>query len=622
MFTLYSQGQTVPQLTAMLNAEGTLADRGRSWTAKRIYSILQNRIYCGDITVGRSYLDATGKHHPGNNPVTVNEVHPALVSKETFEKVQQIRSHRSENHALARWESSPYLLSGLVRCGLCGRHMSGTAAKGGNYHYYTCQKYYREGKDACRGIRISKKKLENFVLTRVKEVILDEENLRRLTKMVDEELQKEKQQTQKKLQTVQTQLRALRKRLDRHYEVLETGQLVIGDLAPRIKELCSSIASLEERQIEILESTEGDTNPRVSLETVLSYAKELKKALRLGTFQERKAFLAAIIKEIQVDVESVQIEYRIPTPEQRTKDVLPSVLQSVPSGGGERIRTPYPLATRGSLRCLELGVDLKSFRQAAAIMIRPTAPEKGKRVKTTTMSRGFLLYRKRLSLGLYSVWCILCLKEVVSGQQDSPSASVGGTCLYEPGATEMYACFDERKATQMAAVFLKYAGGKMEYIRLIKLLYITDREALRRWQYPLTGDSYYSLRHGPIVSGIYDLITEDPKFSEPTYWGTHVKTCEYNVSLESDPSTDALAPAEIHLICDIHNNYKNVNTWDLVEMTHDQKEFPEWTDPGVGRIPILCEDILRAVGLNDGEAQQRAAELEDINYFHSVLNCH
>lgn len=333
MFTLYSQGQTVPQLTAMLNAEGTLADRGRKWTAKRIYSILQNRIYCGDITVGRLYLDATGKHHPGNNPVTVNDVHPALVSKETFQKVQQIRSHRSENHALARWQSSPYLLSGLVRCGLCGRHMSGTAAKGGNYHYYTCQKYYREGKDACPGIRISKKKLENFVLTRVKEVILDEANLRRLTKMVNEELQKEKQQTQKKLQMVETQLRALRKRLDRHYEVLETGQLVIGDLAPRIKELRDSIASLEERQIEIMESTEENTNPRVSVETILSYAKELKKALKLGTFQERKAFLAASIKEIQVDAESVHIEYRIPAPEQGTKDSLPSVLQSVASGG-------------------------------------------------------------------------------------------------------------------------------------------------------------------------------------------------------------------------------------------------------------------------------------------------
>lgn len=238
------------------------------------------------------------------------------------------------------------------------------------------------------------------------------------------------------------------------------------------------------------------------------------------------------------------------------------------------------------------------------------------------MSRGFLLYRNRLSLELHSVWHILCLEEVVPGQQDSPAASVGGAYLCEPGTTAMDACFDQRKATQMAALFLNYAGGRMEYIRLIKLLYIADREALRKWQYPLTGDSYYSLRHGPIVSNIYDLITEDPNFSTPTFWSTYVKTCGYNVSLESDPSTGTLAPAEGHLISEIHNKYKSVNTWDLVKMTHDQKKFPEWTDPGVGRIPITYENILRAVGLNEEDANERAAEIEDINYFHSVLSCH
>jgi len=41
--------------------------------------------------------------------------------------------------------------------------------------------------------------------------------------------------------------------------------------------------------------------------------------------------------------------------------------------------------------------------------------------------------------------------------------------------------FDETKATQVASRILKMRGGRMHYLKLIKLLYIIDREALQRW---------------------------------------------------------------------------------------------------------------------------------------------
>ncbi|MCK4394148.1 hypothetical protein KAX17_14700 [Candidatus Bipolaricaulota bacterium] len=71
----------------------------------------------------------------------------------------------------------------------------------------------------------------------------------------------------------------------------------------------------------------------VGLETILAYAKDLKRTLKLGTLQERKAFLAGLIKEIRVDQENVEIEYQLPRPIEKTEEPLPSVLQSVVSGG-------------------------------------------------------------------------------------------------------------------------------------------------------------------------------------------------------------------------------------------------------------------------------------------------
>ncbi len=49
----------------------------------------------------------------------------------------------------------------------------------------------------------------------------------------------------------------------------------------------------------------------------------------------------------------------------------------------------------------------------------------------------------------------------------------------------MKLAFDQVKATQAAALFLKLAGGSLNYLALIKLLYKSDREGLRRWGLPI-----------------------------------------------------------------------------------------------------------------------------------------
>jgi len=51
----------------------------------------------------------------------------------------------------------------------------------------------------------------------------------------------------------------------------------------------------------------------------------------------------------------------------------------------------------------------------------------------------------------------------------------------------------------------------MAYIKLIKLLYLADREALLRWGRPITTDCHVSMPKGPVVSQIYHLITDEPE---------------------------------------------------------------------------------------------------------------
>ena len=74
--------------------------------------------------------------------------------------------------------------------------------------------------------------------------------------------------------------------------------------------------------------------------------------------------------------------------------------------------------------------------------------------------------------------------------------------------------FDEKKATQAASGFLVLSGGKLNYLKLIKLLYLLDRATLLAWGRTVTGDHYYSMKHGPVLSEVLDLITDMP--FEPT----------------------------------------------------------------------------------------------------------
>lgn len=80
--------------------------------------------------------------------VVVWDAHPAYVTRQEFERVQALSKPRRSAHpdtatAYARRAPSPFLLSGILRCGLCGWAMSG--GRGGGSPCYRCDWRHRAG---------------------------------------------------------------------------------------------------------------------------------------------------------------------------------------------------------------------------------------------------------------------------------------------------------------------------------------------------------------------------------------------------------------------------------------------------------------------------------------------
>ena len=70
---------------------------------------------------------------------------PALVSRELFDDARQAMSERPPKVQRPGRVGSKFLLSGLLKCGVCGRPYSTQGAKSGQFAYYVCGTLFRSG---------------------------------------------------------------------------------------------------------------------------------------------------------------------------------------------------------------------------------------------------------------------------------------------------------------------------------------------------------------------------------------------------------------------------------------------------------------------------------------------
>jgi uncharacterized phage-associated protein len=182
--------------------------------------------------------------------------------------------------------------------------------------------------------------------------------------------------------------------------------------------------------------------------------------------------------------------------------------------------------------------------------------------------------------------------------------------------------FREDKTTQAAARLLQLCGGRMAYLKLIKLLYLTDREALIRWGRPITYDTYVAMKHGPVLGGTLDMIKGRVRSEGENGWHRHIERVgEYDVQLRGDaqPGTDLLSPADAGLLEEIAGKYGRYGKWELVRLVH---ALPECVDPETMNqraFPIDPRDILRAAGYGEDDITAIQEEIEAVAYADRVL---
>jgi uncharacterized phage-associated protein len=174
--------------------------------------------------------------------------------------------------------------------------------------------------------------------------------------------------------------------------------------------------------------------------------------------------------------------------------------------------------------------------------------------------------------------------------------------------TPAFPAFDEHKTTEAASIILGASGGRMRYIRLLKLLYLADRMAWEEWERPITFDVYASLQKGPVPSITYDII-RDRAAGRGGFWSAYVeRDGKFRLRLRDMPKINRLSSAEVDLIQSLVAKYKSTSDWDLVDIVH---KLPEYDDPGTSSQAIPWPRVLKELRYSESDIGRIRSQLRE-----------
>jgi uncharacterized phage-associated protein len=154
--------------------------------------------------------------------------------------------------------------------------------------------------------------------------------------------------------------------------------------------------------------------------------------------------------------------------------------------------------------------------------------------------------------------------------------------------------FDVEKTVQAVAYLLRRERGhRMNYMRLLKILYLAEREVLRESGKPLTGSRVVAMRRGPVLEDVFSLIRSQ-HLAIPQ-WSRFFQTDGYELEMTSDAGVGKLSKFVAGKLEEIAVRHEHDDEFAMVDFTH---ALPEWikNNPGDSSKEIPLADILDSIG--------------------------
>lgn len=244
-----------------------------------VRDILSRRIYIGELNDGGTWIK--GNHEP-------------IIDLKTWGAVQEEIQNREEG-------SSPkgeYLLSGLLKCGVCGEnvvHVKRTTKKYGKvyeYQLYACRNQHVRRKDRnnyCSLGYQARKTVEKHVIDQLKALSLFPEKIKEAQQTL-----KVEDNTEAALISLEEKLKKITSSLDNLYEAIQEGDLKASSVSGRIRTLEEQREAVENSIEDLLDSKPVNSNN----DDLFAIIQNVGAAWDYLTEDEQKTIIRKVVKSV------------------------------------------------------------------------------------------------------------------------------------------------------------------------------------------------------------------------------------------------------------------------------------------------------------------------------------
>lgn len=200
IYSMYIKGVGQLRIANVLNAEGVLCpseykkqngenyknskklDKTNYWTYSTIHKMLKNEMYTGTMVQGTTKREMNDRPYllEEDEWIKVKDTHPAIIDRETWDKVQKLMKQRTMD---LEFNSNQSIFAGFLKCGDCGRAMckkNHKDAKGNMCYTFNCGSYTRGGTKVCSSHYVKEETLRGIILGDLNQIVSRMTNIREI----------------------------------------------------------------------------------------------------------------------------------------------------------------------------------------------------------------------------------------------------------------------------------------------------------------------------------------------------------------------------------------------------------------------------------------------------------
>ena len=300
------------------------------WSAGTILRILSNPIYKGDIAFGRrtkKKVRGTKNQYKTvntSNYIVSDGIHEAIISKELWEKTQEI-IQRNKTKRDSNPQNSKHLLSGILKCPTCGGGMyvkytkKKTDGKLKFFEYGCHNTRFDRGHKCEDRRRVDGESVERYIVKLIKKMIANDEFTTLVTEQIispidTSNLEKQKAKLEDKLEDTFKNRDRLEDDIDNlstkdpHYESMRER------LNDRLNKMYSLIDEIESQIADLNLKIEGIKRKDITPDKILKCLKQFEKLFDKMELDEQRHLVELFIKAINFNEDGSikDIDFKFP----------------------------------------------------------------------------------------------------------------------------------------------------------------------------------------------------------------------------------------------------------------------------------------------------------------------